>query len=116
MFLENCIDSTSYILIILSKTLQYAFQLGTIWMFHKAIDLAHPGDGVVIAAGGFCERAIFGELMATYCKFHGLAGIVVDGCIRDYNALSQMDFPIYARGVTPNDPYKNGSGEIGCDL
>lgn len=85
-------------------------------MFHKAIDLAHPGDGVVIAAGGFCERAIFGELMATYCKLHGLARIVVDGCIRDYNALSQMDFPIYARGVTPNGPYKNGSGEIGMTV
>ena len=82
-------------------------------MFHKAMDLAQPGDVVVIAAGGFCERAIFGELMATYCKLRGLAGIVVDGCVRDYDALSQMDFPIYARGVTPNGPYKNGPGEIG---
>lgn len=82
-------------------------------MFHKAMNLAQPGDVVVIDAGGFCERAIFGELMATYCKLRRLAGIIVDGCVRDYDALSQMDFPIYARGVTPNGPYKNGPGEIG---
>lgn len=82
-------------------------------MFHKAMDLAQPGDVVVISAGGLCERAIFGELMATYCRLRGLAGIVVDGAIRDRDALEQMDFPIYARGVTPNGPYKNGPGEIG---
>ena len=82
-------------------------------MFHKAMDLAKPGDVVVIAAGGVCERAILGELMATYCKLQGLAGIVVDGAVRDRDALQRMDLPIYAKGVTPNGPYKNGPGEIG---
>lgn len=82
-------------------------------LFHKAMDLAQPGDVIMIDAGGCMERAILGELMTTYCKVRGLAGIVVDGCIRDRAELAQMDFPVYAKGATPNGPYKNGPGEIG---
>jgi regulator of RNase E activity RraA len=82
-------------------------------MFHKAMDLAKPGDVIVIDAGGSTERAIFGELMINYCKLCGLAGVIVDGAIRDSDTISQMDFPVYARAVTPDGPYKNGPGEIG---
>lgn len=82
-------------------------------MFHAAMDLAKPGDVIVIDAGGFTERAIFGELMATYCKVRGIRGIVCDGAIRDAEGLAAMeDFPVYARAVTPNGPYKNGPGQI----
>ena len=82
-------------------------------MFHAAMDMAMPGDVIVIDAGGFTDRAIFGELMATYCKTRGVRGIVCDGAIRDKDALEQMeDFPVYAKAATPDGPYKNGPGEI----
>lgn len=82
-------------------------------MFHAAMDLAKPGDVIVIDAGGFTDRAIFGELMATYCKTRGIKGIVCDGAIRDRGGLAALeDFPVYARSATPNGPYKNGPGEI----
>lgn len=82
-------------------------------MLHAAMDLAKPGDVIVIDAGGFIDRSIFGELMATYCKTRGVRGIVCDGAIRDREALAAMkDFPVYARAATPNGPYKNGPGEI----
>lgn len=82
-------------------------------MFHKAMDMAQPGDVFVIDAGGACNRSIFGELMVSYCRARGIAGIVVDGSIRDSEAIGEMkDFPVYAAGVTPNGPYKNGPGEI----
>lgn len=82
-------------------------------MFHAAMDLAKPGDVIVIDAGGFTDRAIFGELMATYCKSRGIKGIVCDGAIRDRGGLAAMeDFHVYARAATPNGPYKNGPGEI----
>jgi len=82
--------------------------------FHKALDLAQPGDVVMIDAGGGETRAIFGEIMAEYCRLRGVAGIVVDGCVRDSDYLSSLtDMAIYAKGITPNGPYKNGPGEIG---
>ena len=82
-------------------------------MFHAAMDLAQRGDVIVIDAGGFTERAIFGEIMATYCKTRGIRGIICDGAIRDREELAKMeDFPIYACAATPNGPYKNGPGEI----
>ncbi len=81
-------------------------------MFHKAMDMAKPGDVIVIDAGGFTGRSIFGALMISYCKVRGLAGVIIDGAVRDYEELSQLDFPVYAKAVTPNGPYKNGPGEI----
>lgn len=81
-------------------------------MFHVAMDLAKPGDVIVIDAGGSLSRSILGELMITYCQSRKLGGVIVDGCIRDVDAISELDFPVYAKGVTPNGPYKNGPGEI----
>ena len=82
-------------------------------MFHKALDLAKPGDILVIAAGGSMSRSLCGEIMSAYAKSRGIAGFVIDGCVRDIDELSTYtDFPVFARGVTPNGPYKNGPGEI----
>lgn len=81
-------------------------------MFHKALDLAKEGDIIVVAAGGGIERSLCGEIMVAYAKSKGIAGFLVDGCIRDVDAIAKIDFPVYAKGVTPNGPYKNGPGEI----
>lgn len=104
-----------------SKLLGTAFTVkvpvGDNLMFHKAMDLAHPGDVIVIDAGGDTKRSILGELMVTYCRLRGIAGIIVDGSIRDVEDLSKLeDFPIYAKGVTPDGPYKNGPGEINTPI
>ena len=81
--------------------------------FHIAMDLVKPGDVIVIDAGGDTRRSTFGELMVTYLRMRGIAGIVVDGAVRDVDAMQKLDdFNIYARGVTPDGPYKNGPGEI----
>jgi len=81
-------------------------------LFHKSLDMAQPGDVIVIDAGGAVDRAIFGELMTIYCMHRGLAGLVVDGAVRDADTLAELTMPVYARGITPNGPYKNGPGEI----
>ena len=86
-------------------------------MFHKAMDMAQPGDIIMIDVGGGIERSIFGELMVTYCRERGISGIVCDGAIRDAEGLSKLtDFAVYAKGVTPNGPYKNGPGEINVPI
>lgn len=82
-------------------------------MFHKALDMAQPGDVLVISTFGSQSRSLCGEIMTRYAMARGLAGFVVDGCIRDSEEIGAItDFPVYAKGVTPNGPYKNGPGEI----
>lgn len=81
-------------------------------MVHKAIDIVRPGDVVVVDAGGVCSQAIIGEIMSAIAERNGAAGMVIDGAIRDADALALADFPVYARGITHRGPYKNGPGEI----
>lgn len=82
-------------------------------MLHKAMDLAQPGDVLVVDAGADPCRAIFGEIIVTYCRRRGLAGLIVDGALRDTDAIGELtDFPVYAIGASPNGPWKNGPGEI----
>jgi regulator of RNase E activity RraA len=82
-------------------------------MFHKAIDLAQPGDIIVIDAQNEQSYAIFGELMVMWLRRRGITGVAADGCIRDYDTISRMkDISVYATGITPNGPLKEGGGEI----
>jgi RraA family protein len=81
-------------------------------MIHKAIDIAGPGDVIVVDAGGDLTNALFGEIMASHAAARGIAGIVIDGAIRDAAALRAGHFPVFAAGVTHRGPYKNGPGEI----
>ncbi|MFC0708792.1 RraA family protein [Azorhizophilus paspali] len=82
-------------------------------MAHKAIQMAQPGDIIVIDARGDLNNAIIGEQMVRTAIQRKLAGIIVDGAVRDYKYLTeQTDIPVYAAGVTPAGPYKDGPGEI----
>jgi RraA family protein len=85
-------------------------------MVHKALDTAAPGDVIVVDAGGVLEGAIIGEIMSSWAAKRGIAGLVIDGAIRDAAALARSDFPVYAKGVTPRGPFKNGPGEINCPV
>ena len=84
-------------------------------LFLKALECAKPGDVIVISSGNM-DRAFCGELMMMYAKLAGIAGFVIDGCIRDIEETSHMDFPVYARGVTPQGPYKFGPGEMNVPI
>jgi RraA family protein len=81
-------------------------------MVHKALDLAEPGDVIVVDAGGDLTNAIIGEIMSTYAKARGVAGIVINGAVRDAEAIRAGTFPVFAAGVTHRGPYKDGPGEI----
>lgn len=81
-------------------------------MIHRAFDFCRPGDVLVIDGGGDLNQALMGDIMASYAESIGIAGLVIDGAIRDVAALRARDFPVYARGVTHRGPYKNGPGEI----
>ncbi|KAF1042705.1 MAG: 4-hydroxy-4-methyl-2-oxoglutarate aldolase/4-carboxy-4-hydroxy-2-oxoadipate aldolase [Herbaspirillum frisingense] len=79
---------------------------------HRAFDFCRPGDVLVIDGGGELTQALLGDIMASYAQSIGVAGLVVDGAIRDVAELRTRDFPVYARGVTHRGPYKNGPGEV----
>jgi len=83
---------------------------------HKAIDLAAPGDVILVDAGGGLDQAIIGEIMSAHAKSRGIAGMVIDGAIRDADAIAAGDFPVYACGVTHRGPYKDGPGEINVTI
>jgi regulator of RNase E activity RraA len=61
-----------------------------------------PGDIVVVDARGDLSSGVFGEMMLTYFKGRGGIGVVIDGCIRDYPHVKQLDLGLWLRGVTPN--------------
>ncbi len=82
-------------------------------MVHKALDMAEPGDVIVVDTGGALRTAVMGDLVATKARHRGVAGFVVDGLIRDLPGILELgDFPVYARGVTPIGPLHRGPGEI----
>lgn len=86
--------------------------LGDNLMFHRALDIAQPGDVLVVDGGGCMERSLAGEIMITYAEKKGLAGIVVNGALRDLDGILRSSMPVYAKGITPQGPFKNGPGEI----
>jgi RraA family protein len=85
-------------------------------LVHKALDVAQPGDVIVVDAGGFADHAIIGELMAARAKQRGIAGLVIWGAIRDSAELGAASYPVFASGVTHRGPYKNGPGEINVPI
>jgi RraA family protein len=85
-------------------------------MVHKALDLAAPGDIIVVDAGGDLTNAIIGEIMVSYAKSRKLGGIIINGSIRDAGALRKGNFPVFAAGITHRGPYKDGPGEINCTV
>ena len=81
-------------------------------LLHKALDMAMPGDILVVDAQGDMSNSIIGELMVLWAMKRGLGGFIIDGAIRDIGTLKNVRIPIYAAGITPAGPYKDGPGEI----
>jgi regulator of RNase E activity RraA len=85
-------------------------------MVHKALQVAQPGDVVVVRTGGNTTNAVFGELMAHAALASKLGGIVVDGAIRDVERIAEIHFPAFSRSVSPGACDKDGPGEINVPI
>lgn len=81
-------------------------------MLNKALDMAQPGDIVVVDAQGDLTCSVMGQRMALWAKQRNIGGFIIDGAICNIGLLKKMDMAIYAAGVTPVEPYQNGPGEI----
>lgn len=80
---------------------------------HAALNYCQEGDFLVVSNEEDTTRALMGEVMMTWLRYEKkIAGIVLDGPIRDIGSLKDWDFPIYCTGTTPGGPYKEGPGEV----
>ncbi|MGE0700915.1 MAG: RraA family protein [Hyphomicrobiaceae bacterium] len=78
-----------------------------------ALSLAQPGDVLISASEGFSHSAVFGDNTAIMAKNKGLAGVVIDGMMRDLAGLLPVGIPLFCRGITPNSCVRSGPGRVG---
>jgi 4-hydroxy-4-methyl-2-oxoglutarate aldolase len=83
---------------------------------HQVIEQAEPGSIVVVDGAGFEERALWGAIMSHAAMLRGIAGLVVDGAIRDVAEITEMRFPVFASSSTPVGPYNKVHGSIGREI
>ncbi len=81
-------------------------------MIHAAMAIAQPGDVLVIDGKGDLSSALMGEIMSQQCVALGVVGVVIDGAVRDSEAIRELGFPMYAAGLNPNGPTKSVSGRL----
>lgn len=83
---------------------------------YAAISFARPGDVIVCAADAYEEASLAGDILLGMAKNQGVVALVTDGMVRDIEGLNGVGIPVFARGLTPNSPYKDGPGEIGLPI
>jgi 4-hydroxy-4-methyl-2-oxoglutarate aldolase len=80
---------------------------------HLAIATATPGDVLVVDYGGCLDSGPFGEIMALACQMRGVAGIIIDGAVRDSAQIAALGFATFARGLNIRGTVKHDRGQIG---
>ena len=83
---------------------------------HRAIYLAQPGDVLVVSVGGGYEGGYWGEIMTFAAQQRGIAGLVIDGCVRDRDLIEEMGFPVFSRGLAIHGTIKKDKGVINSPL
>jgi regulator of RNase E activity RraA len=82
----------------------------------KAIELAQPGDVIVIAGAFDPHCSVWGGIMSSMAKKKGIAGVVTDGLVRDVEQTQDVEVPVFAVGLTPAGPTKEGVGQINTPI
>ena len=81
-----------------------------------AIDHAEPGDVIVIETGDYEQASVIGDAWLGVARNKGVVACVTDGLVRDVDGIDAVGTPVFARGVSPNSPFKDGPGEIGLSV
>jgi 3-hexulose-6-phosphate synthase/6-phospho-3-hexuloisomerase len=81
----------------------------------EATDVAKAGEVIVIYAGSK-DIAPWGELASWSCKQKGIAGIVIDGAVRDVDEIRRIRFPVFTKYIVPHAGEPKGFGEINTEI
>ncbi|RSK32631.1 RraA family protein [Bhargavaea beijingensis] len=82
----------------------------------RAMRTASPGDVLVVDAKGDLTKAVAGDFVVGMMKTLGLAGLVVDGAVRDVHDIRALGFPVFVRGTTVAASSKTGEGEVNVPI
>jgi 4-hydroxy-4-methyl-2-oxoglutarate aldolase len=78
-----------------------------------SLEACQPGDVLVIACNAYEEASVVGDVFVAMAKNNGVVACITDGMVRDIAGINEVGIPVFARGLTPNSPFKDGPGEIG---
>ncbi|WP_019579783.1 4-carboxy-4-hydroxy-2-oxoadipate aldolase/oxaloacetate decarboxylase [Pseudomonas mandelii] len=83
---------------------------------HYALTKAKPGDVLVVDAKGFTEAGPWGDLLTLASQKLGIAGLVINGSVRDANAIIEMGFPTFSRGLSIKGTNKCQPGKVNVPI
>ena len=85
-------------------------------MLHHAVALANPGDVIVADIGGYLLAGAWGEILTVAAQMRAVAGVVVNGAVRDIEAIAQRGFPVFSRGLAIGACTKDQLGKLNVPL
>jgi 4-hydroxy-4-methyl-2-oxoglutarate aldolase len=81
-------------------------------MLHVAVAHARPGVVIVAAVGGYLQAGAWGEILTEAARARSLAGLVIDGAVRDIDAIEASGFPVFSRGLAIGSCTKERRGKL----